>query len=135
MVDERHEYEALIPINDPGTGRAAYLPGHGVHAQVVEDWGLVVGEHGDEQAQVVSLRPQQMARPGANASRDEWFRYRSGQPGADRAALEDMGRNALRDMDDDATDGQADEEQAATGSDPDSVAGEEQAAPVKKKER
>ncbi len=135
MVDERHEYEALIPINDPGTGRAAYLPGHGVHAQVVEDWGLVVGEHGDEQAQVVSLRPREMAAPSANASREEWFRYRAGQPGADRAALEDMGRNALRDMDGGADDGQADKEQAPAESEHEPVAEEEQAAPAKKKER
>lgn len=116
MADERHEYEALIPIDDPVMSRTAYLPGQPVHAQVVEDWGLKVGQAGDEGAQVLSLRPQQMARPAANASQQDWLRYRAGQPGANVAELELLGRNALRDMDapeqttDEATDAERDDE-------------------------
>lgn len=100
MADERHEYEALRVLVDPGTGRTAYMPGQGVHGQVVADWGLAVGDEGDDEAQVRSLRPAEMARPAGNASRDEWLRYRQGQPDADADALDEMGRDALRDMDD-----------------------------------
>lgn len=99
MADERHEYEVLVNIDEPGMDRVAYRPGQPIHAQVVQDWGLTVGEAGDDEAQVMSLRPRELARPASNASRDEWFAYRASQPGADRAALDDMGRNALRDMD------------------------------------
>lgn len=99
MADERPEYEVLIPIDDPAFARPAYLPGQPITAQVVEDWGLRIGGADDEQAQVMSLRPQEQARPAANASQQEWLRYRAGQPGADVAELELLGRNALRDMD------------------------------------
>lgn len=99
MADERPEYEALTPIDDPAHHRPAYLPGQPIHAQVVEDWGLRIGAADDPEAQVLSLRPQEMARPASNASQQEWLRYRAGQPGANVAELELLGRNQLRDMD------------------------------------
>lgn len=99
MADERHEYEALVDIDDPAMNRVAYRPGMPIHAQVVQDWGLRVGTGDGDDAQVVSLRPAEMARPAANASQQDWLRYRAGQPGANVAELELLGRNALRDLD------------------------------------
>lgn len=99
MADERAEYEVLTPIDDPAHHRPAYLPGQPIHAQVVEDWGLRIGTADDPEAQVLSLRPQEMARPASNASQQEWLRYRAGKPGANVAELELLGRNQLRDMD------------------------------------
>jgi len=92
VVDDRHEYEALVGITDPvNPGRFAYTPGQGVHAQVVADWGLTVGEH------VMALRPDEMAEPAGNASRDEWARYRLARQELDAETVDGMGRDQLRD--------------------------------------
>lgn len=92
MAGERWDYQALRAITDPNYGRIAYNEGDYLMAQVVEDWGLVVGED------VKPAQPDAVARPPGNASRSQWAAYRLAQ-GADPEQLDAMTRDELRDMD------------------------------------
>lgn len=67
-----------------------YQPGDGIYAQVVEDYGWVLG------VDVDAARPDLMERPAENASREAWVNYVLTQkPGTAREELDDMGRNDL----------------------------------------
>jgi hypothetical protein len=90
VANERWDYIALQDILDPGYGRAAYREGEGLYAQVVEDWGLVVGED------VTPARPDSMPQPAGNASRAQWAKYAQIQ-GVDPDEVDGMTRDQLRD--------------------------------------
>lgn len=93
MANERWDYKTLRPIGDPNNaGRVAYAEGQGIFAQVVEDWGLVVGED------VTPARPDVVERPAGNAKRSEWATFRLGQ-GMDPEQVDGMTRDELRDAD------------------------------------
>lgn len=90
MAGERPDYRALQVIPDRNNpSRSAYQPGEDLHAQVVQDWGLVIG------VDVEALRPEQMARPAGNAKRDEWATYALAQ-GLSVEKVDGMGRDELR---------------------------------------
>lgn len=88
MANERYDYTALRTIEYP-KGQPAYLAGHGVMAQVVEDLGLVVGED------VAPARPDVVPRPAGNAKRAEWVAYALAQ-GADPDEVDAATRDELR---------------------------------------
>lgn len=91
MAGERPEYRVLRPIPDPANvGRTAYLPGEGIHLQVVEDWGLAVGED------VEPARRDSIPRPAGNASRADWARYALIQ-GLSQEEVDGLTRDQLRD--------------------------------------
>jgi hypothetical protein len=90
MAGERPDYRALQAIPDRNNPtRSAYQTGEYLHAQVVQDWGLIVG------VDVEALRPEQMAKPAGNARRDEWATYALGQ-GLSAEEVDGMGRDELR---------------------------------------
>jgi hypothetical protein len=88
MANERYDFVALRTIEYP-KGQPAYLAGHGVMAQVVEDLGLIVGED------VAPARPDVIPEPSGNASRAEWAAYAIGQ-GMTRDEADDLTRDELR---------------------------------------
>lgn len=96
-----NEYTALHGIMAPGTSVYGYHRGAPVSAQVVESWGLTVGEANDPEADVVAGDlPQDapaaraVARPDDGANRAAWEAYAmaSGMSPADVAAagMEDL---------------------------------------------
>ncbi len=92
MVNERPDYRALRAIPDRNNpSRSAYLEGQYLHAQVVEDWGLTIGED------VTPARPDVIPRPASNATRAEWAAYALGQ-GLTPAEVDDMTRDQIRDQ-------------------------------------
>jgi hypothetical protein len=91
MAGERPEYRVLRPIPDPvNLGRTAYLPGEGILLQVVEDWGLTVGED------VEPARKDSIPRPAGNASRADWAKYALIQ-GLPAEEVDGLTRDQLRD--------------------------------------
>lgn len=92
MANERPEYRTLHAIPDPvNIGRNAYNEGEPIFAQVVDDWGLVVGED------VESARPNALPAPAGNASRGAWATYRLSQ-GVPAETVDAMTRDELRDF-------------------------------------
>jgi hypothetical protein len=91
MAGERPEYRVVRAIPDPvNAGHTAYLPGEGIHLQVVEDWGLVVGED------VEPARRDSIPRPAGNASRTDWAKYALIQA-LDPEEVDSLTRDELRD--------------------------------------
>jgi hypothetical protein len=93
-MNEPCEYRVLLPVLVNGV--QAYLPGEGISLQVVEDLGLVVGEH------VEPARADVIGMPALNASRADWVRYaqfqsvRDGKPSL--TEIDDLTRDQLRDL-------------------------------------
>ena len=93
-VNERWDYKTLRDIRDRTyPERVAYYAGEGIMAQVVQDWGLVLGED------VAPARPGLVQRPAGNAKRDDWVAFRLAQ-GVPVGDVQDLGRDDLRDMPD-----------------------------------
>lgn len=82
----RAEYRALLPIDLGGV--RGYNPGDEVYADVVERYGLVVGED------VEPSGKQLLPKPAKNASRAAWAAYAVDQ-GMEQDEVDGMGRDEL----------------------------------------
>lgn len=96
-----NEYTALDSIQAPGTTVFGYRRGDAVGADVVENWGLVVGEPGNAEAQVcegdlpddAAVEPV-AARPGPEATHADWQAWAvangMSEADAENATIEDL---------------------------------------------
>jgi hypothetical protein len=67
-----------------------YRPGDGIYAQVVDEYGWVIG------VDVDAARPDVLERPTDRATREKWVDYvLTQEPGTAREELDDLGRNDL----------------------------------------
>lgn len=74
----------------PDNVMPGYRPGDGMYAQVVVDYGWVLG------VDIDAARDDVLERPADNASRERWVDYvLTQEPGLPREDLDDLGRNDL----------------------------------------
>lgn len=90
-----NEFTALTTIRQPGSYAIGYQRGAEVTGQVVEDWGLVVGEDvvaGDLAEEDTPARP--VSRPDDGANRAEWESWAvangMSEPDAAEASMDDL---------------------------------------------